>query len=213
MGNLYIIRHSVSYYNENEIFAGNMDIPLSSNGIKESIKIGEEFRNSNFDKNIDIVFTSTLSRSFDTALLFLSKQKLSKTPIVLTRKCIKTKKYFDSFIPIFKISNLNERNYGILQNMTKADVEKMYSSKQIYEWRRAFHSGPTAGETFEQVYNRVKEFYDTCLLSILKEKDVLIVAHQNTIRALYMIIYDISKNDISEIEFPNSKLIFIDKFN
>lgn len=70
MGNLYVIRHSVSYYNENEIFAGNLDIPLSSKGINDSIKLGDEFRNSEFNKNIDIVFTSALSRSFDTALLF-----------------------------------------------------------------------------------------------------------------------------------------------
>lgn len=142
----------------------------------------------------------------------MSRQQFTKTPIVLPKRCIKAKKYYSSFIPIIKVSEFNERNYGILQNMTKDDVDKKFNSKQIYEWRRGFYSGPIDGETFEQVYCRVKKFYDSYLLSVLKEKDVLIVAHQNTIRALYMIIYDISKDDIPKIEFPNGKLIFIDKF-
>lgn len=205
MGNLYIVRHSLSYFNEQQKYAGNQDIPLSKRGIIDSIELGKKFNYLYHDCNIDAVFTSTLSRSFDTAILLLSELNLQKTPIKISRRKFTNYNKLD-MLPIVSFSELNERNYGILQNMDKHEVENLIHPEVLYNWRRNFYAGPVKGETFENVVSRVARFYFDILLPVLKEKDILLVAHQNTIRALYYLIYNVDKLAIKDIEFENSEI-------
>ena len=111
MGRLYVMRHSVTYYIEIGRYAGNMDIPLSKSGIEDAINLG---KNYNY-KNFDVVFTSQLSRSYDTAMLFLSQLDLKKIPIKLSFEEYQNWRKTD-FLPIVQFKELNERDYGILQN-------------------------------------------------------------------------------------------------
>ena len=203
MGKLYVVRHSLSYYNEIGKYAGNQDIPLSKKGIKNSLELGLKFQQEYPNANIDYVFTSTLSRSFDTAVLMLSELNLNKIPIKISRtKLGKFNK--PDMLPIIQFSELKERHYGILQNMDKTEVERRIDPQTLLNWRRNFYDGPKDGETFQRVVSRVAKFYFTILEPILQNKDVLLVAHQNTIRALYYLIYNIDKKMIEKVEFENS---------
>lgn len=211
MGKLYIVRHSVSYYNELGKFAGNQDIPLSKKGIQDSIALGKKIKQMYPNINLDLVFTSTLSRAFDTAVLLLSELDLGKIPIKISRKRLNN--FNDHcMLPIVQFAELKERDYGILQNMDKEDVSRLIDPLLLRKWRRSFYSGPQKGESFEQVYFRTKNFYEESFLPQIKNKDIMIVAHQNTIRALYMLINDISAECIDLIEFANGEIIYIDRF-
>lgn len=205
MGRLFVVRHSLSYYNEIGKFAGNQDIPLSKKGISDSILLGKKFQETYPNANIDYVFTSTLSRSFDTAVLMLSEMDTRKIPIKISRQRITTFAK-PGMLPIVAFSELNERNYGILQDMDKCQVEKSIDPVTLLNWRRNFYDGPKQGETFQRVVSRVARFYFSVLEPILKDKDVLLVAHQNTIRALYYLIYNIDKTKIDKVEFQNSDI-------
>lgn len=201
MGKLYVMRHSATYYNETERFAGNQDIPLSKNGIIDALSMGKNFKYENFD----LVFTSTLSRSYDTAVLFLSQLQLDKIPIRISKDKLRTFTRKD-LLPIVQIEEINERNYGILQDMDKSTIKNSISAELLKSWRRDYYEGPIGGETFQQVVSRVAKFYYNSLLPILKSKDVLVVAHQNTMRALYYLIYNINKCNIDDVEFQNTDM-------
>lgn len=195
------MRHSLTYYNEAKKFAGNQDIPLSKTGIYDALKAGKNFKY----ENIDVVFTSTLSRSLDTAILFLSQLELEKIPIIISRNQYKNFSRKD-LLPIVQFAELNERDYGILQDMDKDQIEKNISPDVLRSWRREYYDGPQKGEKFHRVVSRVAEFYYKILKPTLLTKDVLVVAHQNTARALYYLIYNIDKKNIDDIEFQNSDI-------
>lgn len=201
MGKLFVMRHSVTYYNENDRFAGNQDIPLSKNGIMDALQMGAKFTYENFD----LVFTSSLSRSYDTAVLFLSQLHLDKVPIRISKEKLRTFTRKD-LLPIVQFEELDERNYGILQDMDKHTIANSIPAETLKSWRRDYYEGPIDGETFQQVVSRVAKFYYSILLPALKSKDVLVVAHQNTMRALYYLVYNINKDDMDDIEFQNTDM-------
>lgn len=205
MTKLFLMRHSLTYYNENEKFAGILDIPLSPKGINDAIALGR----ANKGIPVDCVYVSSLSRSLDTALLFLSSAYNAKTPIICKRRKISAK-IEREFLPIIKCSELNERNYGKLQNLTKKKVDELYGREQVLLWRRDFYMGPPAGESFVSILERVESFFQLDLMvKLMRDKNVLIVAHQNTLRALWYIIFNTSENAMKEIEFDNNQLIEI----
>lgn len=205
MAKLFLMRHSTTYYNENEKFAGILDIPLSPKGINDAIAFGR----ANQGISVDYVYVSSLSRSLDTALLFLSSAYNAKTPIICKRRKISAT-VENEFLPIIKCAELNERNYGKLQNLSKTRVDELYGREQVFLWRRDFNMGPPAGESFVSILERVGSFFEFDLMVNLKrDKNILIVAHQNTLRALWYLIFKTSETAIKEIEFDNNQLIEI----
>ena len=206
MGELYIMRHANSYYNDLDIFAGNLDIPLSASGIEKALELGRKFQYH----NLDMVFVSEQTRSYDTAILLLSQIKhLNKIPIRLNSRSELDKYDLNRYLPIFRYSELNERDYGVLQNLEKEESEKQFGKETIRRWRREFEEGPIGGEKFTAIVSRVANFYYDTLLPYIHSHDVLIVAHQNSIRALYYLMYNVLKDELNDIEFDNGEIIHI----
>ena len=106
-------------------------------------------------------------------------------------------------IPIFRNAALNERSYGALQGLNKAETAAKYGDAQVLIWRRSFDVRPPDGESLEDTFNRVIPYYKKEIKPMLLEgKNVLIVAHGNSLRALIMYLENISKEAILKVEVP-----------
>lgn len=208
MSTLILVRHGLSKWNLTNKFSGWVDIPLADQGIKEAQKCAEELK----DFQIDLAFTSELTRAQQTLLIILSKQH--KTGIFIHNKKREgdwydmSSKYDKEEIPIISTEILNERYYGVLQGMDKDDARKKYGEKQVLAWRRGYKEKPPKGESLEDVYNRVLPFFTKKICPKLRDNNnILIVAHGNTIRAILKFIEKYNETDIVNLEIPTAKPI------
>jgi len=183
---LILVRHGESVHNVEERFTGIVDSDLTIKGIMQSINIGNKLKNIRFDN----IFCSELSRAIKTSKIisFLSNYEIR---------------------PI-SVSVLNERDYGILKGEKRSDMIKKYGYDQVYKWRRGFDESPPDGESLQDVYNRIKFFYDTIVKPCLKKKEnILVVTHGNVIRA-FLVLFNIhSKDTITDIVITNCYAYFI----
>jgi len=105
--------------------------------------------------------------------------------------------------PISRDHALNERNYGQLQGLNKAEVARQYGEEQVAIWRRSYSVRPPGGESLADTAARVLPYYHAAIEPLLREeKDVLVVAHGNSLRALMMLLEGISEEAISEVDLP-----------
>jgi 2,3-bisphosphoglycerate-dependent phosphoglycerate mutase len=175
---LILLRHGQSTWNLQNRFTGEMDVDLSPQGIEEAKKAGVLLK----DYEIDTAYTSALKRSIHTLELVLQERE-KELPEVQTSLA------------------LNERNYGDLQGLNKAETEKKYGEAQVLLWRRSFDIAPPNGESLKDTYDRVVPYFKKEIEPKLKmNKNILIVAHGNSLRALMMHLEDISKKEISEVD-------------
>ena len=205
--NLIFVRHGQSIWNLENKFTGWVDIGLSDKGIQEAIKAGETLIENNFIP--EICFTSYLSRSIETSNNLLNQYE----PNIVNG------------INIFKRWQLNERHYGALQGLDKIDTAKKYGEKQVHEWRRGYKTKPPLvkkdskfdpildkayedidttlplGESLEDVVARVESTLNE-IIELSKNKNVLVVAHGNSIRAMLKTIENISDKSIVEVNIP-----------
>lgn len=217
MAYLALIRHGLSKWNLGNRFTGWVDVPLSPQGIIESQKIAKEFKKYSFD----VAYTSDLSRAQQTLLIILSEQ--NKTGI-FTHNGEKKHSWLVSSnaigangrdnndeIPIIDTAELNERYYGELQGMDKDAARKKYGEDKVLAWRRGYYARPPRGESLEDVYKRVNPFFKKKIIRDLSEdKNVLIVSHGNTLRAMIKTIMNIKEEDIPMLEFPTGKALLFD---
>ncbi|MGC8789969.1 MAG: 2,3-bisphosphoglycerate-dependent phosphoglycerate mutase [Desulfurella sp.] len=203
MSHLILIRHGQSIWNDKNLFTGWVDIPLSQKGIFEALNAGEKL--SKF--NIDIVYTSKLARAIQTALILLSKLDTQKTPVIIHTKG-KMKKWSNyassiEIIPIIQKKELNERYYGTLQGLNKKEVGLKYGEQQLKLWRRSFDVAPPGGESLKDNLKRTLPFFKQKVVEQLDSgKDVLIVAHGNSLRAITKYIENLDENQIIKVEIP-----------
>jgi len=205
--NLVFVRHGQSIWNLENKFTGWVDIGLSDQGIQEAIKAGQTLVENNFIP--EICFTSYLSRSIET-----SNNLLNEYEPTLVNK-----------INIFKRWQLNERHYGALQGLDKIDTAKKYGEKQVHEWRRGYKTKPPLiekdskfdpnhdkaygdieitlplGESLEDVVTRVESTLNE-IIELSVNKNILVVAHGNSIRAILKTIENISDESIVEVNIP-----------
>ena len=205
--NLVFVRHGQSIWNQENKFTGWVDIGLSDKGIQEAIKAGETLIENNFIP--EICFTSYLSRSIETSNNLLNQYE----PNIVNG------------INIFKRWQLNERHYGALQGLDKIDTAKKYGEKQVHEWRRGYKTKPPLikkdskfdprqdeayedidialplGESLEDVVARVESTLNE-IIELSENKNVLVVAHGNSIRAMLKTIENISDDSIVEVNIP-----------
>jgi len=185
MSSLVIVRHGQSAFNQQNRFTGIVDVELTDLGRAEALAAAQKLKKETFD--FTDAFVSVLQRA---------KETLS---IILKEIDIQNK------INIHESAALNERHYGDLQGLNKADMAKKYSAEQVHEWRRSFTATPSGGESLSQTYDRVVPYYKNSIKPILlKENDVLIVAHGNSLRALMMLLENISPDKISEVEIATA---------
>lgn len=179
MAKLILVRHGESLWNAQGLWTGWTDIELSEKGKTEASKAGEIIR----DIKIDYSFTSDLKRA---------RQTLDEILKVL----------HTSNLPIIESKELKERDYGDLTGKNKWKIKEEYGEEQFLKWRRGWDYPIPNGESLKDVFNRVVPYYKKEILSLLQqEKNVLISAHGNSLRALVKELEHISDQDITKLEF------------
>jgi len=177
---LVIVRHGQSAWNLENRFTGEVDVPLTPLGREEAHAAGEKLRGFSFSHG----FTSVLQRAIETLSLIL---EASGHPD----------------LPVSRDKALNERNYGELQGLNKAEVAKKYGDHQVTVWRRSYAIRPPGGESLQDTAARVLAYYGKEIEPLLKQgHDILIVAHGNSLRALMMNLEQLSEEAIAEVNLP-----------
>jgi len=180
MARLILLRHGESQWNLENRFTGWVDVPLSPRGIQEAKQAGDKLRGFTFDR----AFTSVLSRANET--LRLALETIGQTQI-----------------PIEKDKALNERMYGDLQGLDKAETAQKYGDAQVKIWRRSYDVPPPGGESLKDTADRVLPYYENKIKPYLaKGETILIAAHGNSLRALVMQLEQLSKEEVLELNIP-----------
>ena len=175
---LILLRHGQSQWNLENRFTGWKDVDLSETGKKEALHAAKLLKK----EQIDIGFTSMLKRAQHTLEIILKQCGLKN-------------------IPVIKDKNLNERCYGAIEGLNKAEVALKYSQNQLRIWRRSYAVAPPGGESLKDTADRVIPYYQDNIAPKLKAGNtVLIVAHGNSLRALLMFLENLSPKEIEDIE-------------
>jgi 2,3-bisphosphoglycerate-dependent phosphoglycerate mutase len=176
MPKLVLIRHGQSLWNQENRFTGWVDVPLTAQGEQEATKAGEKLRGVHFD----VSYTSALQRAQRT--------------LDLVQEAMGVK------IPIIRDQALNERHYGDLQGLNKADTAKRYGDDQVKIWRRSYATPPPNGEALKNTAERTLPFFERCICGDIKQgKDVLVVAHGNSNRSIVMKLDKLTEDEVIEL--------------
>ncbi|MGH2574485.1 MAG: 2,3-bisphosphoglycerate-dependent phosphoglycerate mutase [Ignavibacteria bacterium] len=177
---LVLIRHGQSQWNLENRFTGWIDIPLSHLGEEEARKAGEKIKGMKFDK----VFTSVLKRAIQTYEIAAEIAGLNH-------------------LPLEKDKALNERMYGDLQGLNKDEMREKFGAEKVHIWRRSYDIAPPNGESLKDTAERVLPYYHSKIEPELKSgKNILIVAHGNSLRALVMHLESLTGEQIVKVEIP-----------
>jgi 2,3-bisphosphoglycerate-dependent phosphoglycerate mutase len=205
MPKLIMIRHGQSEWNKHNLFTGWVDIPLSSEGVRESIEAGKKIAHL----PIDLIFVSSLIRAQMTAMLAMLHHSSGKIPVVLhpgqgkleTWAQIYGKAAQQQVIPVITAWELNERMYGELQGLNKKETADQFGEEQVKLWRRSFDTRPPEGESLAMTAARTLPYFDHQIIPRLKEgKNVLISAHGNSMRSIVMELDKLTKDQVVNLE-------------
>lgn len=178
MAKLTLLRHGQSQWNLENRFTGWVDVDLSPKGEEEARRAGEHLK----DVPADVLFTSVLKRAIRTADIALESAGKHD-------------------LPTKRDQALNERHYGDLQGLNKAETAAEHGDEQVHIWRRSYDVAPPNGESLKDTQERVAPYYNNEIVPLLKEgKDVLVVAHGNSLRALIMFVEHLSPEEILKTE-------------
>ena len=162
MGTLILIRHGQSQWNLENRFTGWTDVPLTERGRKDAVTAAQYLKEFRFDR----AFTSRLIRAIDTLEIILKETKQTK-------------------VPVEQDSAFNERHYGDLQGLNKAETAQKYGQEKVTLWRRSYGTPPPNGESIADVAKRVLPFFRwTILPEVHAGKCIIIAASGNSMRPL-----------------------------
>lgn len=207
---LILLRHGQSAWNKKNLFTGWVDIPLSQEGVKESMEAGKKMASL----PIDIGFTSTLVRSHMTLGLALLHHKSGKIPIFQHPGAGKIDEWGQIYseetkmgtIPVYMAWELNERMYGKLQGLNKAETAAKYGEAQVHQWRRSFDTVPPEGESLAMTAARTIPYFEKKILPCLNQgQSVLVVAHGNSLRSIVMHLDRLSKEEVLALEIATGE--------
>jgi 2,3-bisphosphoglycerate-dependent phosphoglycerate mutase len=208
MPELVLIRHGESTWNLENRFTGWADVPLTDTGVAQARQAGQLLREGGFE--FDIAYTSVLKRAVWT--LWHCLDEMDRT-----------------WLPVVNDWRLNERHYGALQGLNKAETARQYGDAQVLVWRRSYDTPPPAldvgdarnvrddrryarlrpeqiplSECLKDTVERVMPFWNEVLApAILAGQRVVVAAHGNSIRALVKYLDGISDADIVGLNIPN----------
>mgnify|MGYP001273364525 CR=1 FL=1 len=189
MPTLVLVRHGQSVWNAENRFTGWTDVDLSEKGVMEAETAGDELSGIRFD----VVHTSGLKRAQRTAEIIMSRNSHSGE------------------VPVFKDERLNERHYGDLQGLNKAETAEIHGAEQVHIWRRSFDVPPPGGESLKMNAERTIPYFEEEVVPDLEEgKNVLVSAHGNSLRSIVMHIESISPQDIVSVEIATGTPMFYD---
>ena len=206
-GKLILVRHGQSIWNVDNLFTGWYDVDLTDAGREEAMRAGRELSKEKLEPKI--AFTSVLKRAIRTLWLILDTTERMWLPVELSWR-------------------LNERHYGALQGLNKAQTVAKHGEAQVKIWRRSYDVPPPpldlddprhprfdlryagldpkllpAAESLKDTLTRVLPFWESRIVPELRaEKDVLVVAHGNSLRALVKMLDLMSESDIVEFNIP-----------
>jgi 2,3-bisphosphoglycerate-dependent phosphoglycerate mutase len=177
MALLVLIRHGESQWNLENRFTGWIDVPLTDKGRQEAQRAGEKIRNLHFDK----AYTSVLKRAIDTLTIVL--QAIGQTDI-----------------PVSYDQALNERHYGNLQGLNKAETAEKYGKEQVHLWRRSYDVAPPGGESLKDTAARTLPYFETHIVPDLRAgKNILVSAHGNSLRSIVMHLDKLTREQVLEL--------------
>ena len=214
MGKLILTRHGQSIWNAENKFTGWVDVGLSEQGILEAKNSGKLIKNLNI--NIDITYTSFLKRAIKTLAVILEENNLE--------------------LELNTSWELNERHYGSLTGLNKEETKKQIGEVQFKKYRRSWDISPPPmnrndknqslfsslninipqgliplTESLKDTYNRVIPFFESKIKPDLqKNKNIIITAHGNSLRALCKKLFNISDQKINELEIPTGNPLIIE---
>jgi len=180
MPTVVLLRHGESQWNLENRFTGWTDVPLSEKGAQEAKEAGEKLKGYTFDH----AFTSVLKRAIDTLTIVLDITGQKNIPIDYDQA-------------------LNERHYGDLQGLNKAETAKKYGDAQVKLWRRSFDVQPPNGESLKNTLERVLPYWESKILPCVKKGERLIIAaHGNSLRSLVMHLDNLTREEVLELNIP-----------
>lgn len=204
---LFLMRHGQSAWNQKNQFTGWVDIPLSQKGIEEAIAAGKKIAHEPFD----VIYTSTLIRAHMTLALAMGRHSSGKIPAFQHPKGSKLSEWAQVYspeaekelIPVRMAWELNERYYGKLQGLNKAEMAKQYGEGQVQKWRRSFDTPPPEGESLEMTAKRTIPYFTKEILpEVVAGKNVLVVAHGNSLRSIAMHLEHMTPEQVVHFEIP-----------
>jgi 2,3-bisphosphoglycerate-dependent phosphoglycerate mutase len=212
MSKLILLRHLKSQWNEDDRFAGWTDGPIAKKESSKAIDLAGQV----FENKIDVVYTSSLFRNQDTVARIFEAIDV-KYPFFIHLDKGKMQKWgnhtdiSENDVPCYVSENLNERYYGKLQGLDKIDTIAKYGKEKVELWRRSYNVAPPGGESEKIVYNRTIPFFKKFIEKDIKlEKNILIVASHNSLRAIVKYIEKISDENINQVELPFAGILEYD---
>jgi len=180
MSSLVLLRHGESQWNLENRFTGWVDVELSEKGKQEAANAGEKLKSIPIDK----VYTSVLKRAINTCDIALKNAGKKDLPTVRDQA-------------------LNERHYGDLQGLNKAETAKKFGDEQVHIWRRSYDVAPPNGESLKDTAARTLPYFKAHILEDLKKgQNVLIVAHGNSLRSIVMELDKMTKEEVLKLNIP-----------
>lgn len=190
MPNLILLRHGESQWNLENRFTGWTDVPLSQKGEQEAHEAGQKLKGYKFD----VAYTSVLKRAIDTLSIVLKIVGQQNIPITYDKA-------------------LNERHYGALQGLNKAETAKKYGDEQVKLWRRSYDTAPPKektelnpdgiSESLKDTAARTLPYFESKILpEIRKGRNVIVSAHGNSLRSIVMKLDNLSKEEVVELNIP-----------
>jgi len=184
-GTLILVRHGQSQWNLENRFTGWVDVDLSPLGVQEATEAGEILKSHGY--RFDYGFTSALKRAQETMRIIL--EVIGQTDL-----------------PIERNQALNERHYGDLQGLNKAETAQKFGDEQVHIWRRSFDVPPPNGESLKMTGERVMPYYRANIEPrVLAGETILVAAHGNSLRSLVKELDQISDAEIPELNIPTGK--------
>ena len=204
-GKLVLCRHGQSTWNLENLFTGWKDVDLTEKGVAEARQAGQDLKDLGI--SFDVTYTSVLKRAIRTLWLILDEKD-------------------QMWLPVIRAWELNERSYGALQGLNKAETAAQHGADQVHIWRRSYDIPPPAiaedderhpkfdarytgienlpaTESLKTTLERVAPYWHANIVPRLKAgENVLIVAHGNSLRALVKMLDGISDEEITSLNIP-----------
>lgn len=190
MAKLILLRHGESQWNLENRFTGWVDVALSEKGVQEARDAGQKLKGYTFHK----AYTSVLKRAIDTLTIVLE---------IIGQKDL----------PIEYDKALNERHYGALQGLNKAETAKKYGDEQVKIWRRSYDVPPPKdvtelnpdgiSESLKDTAARTLPYFEQRIVpDLLAGQDILVSAHGNSLRSIVMKLDGLSEKEVVELNIP-----------
>jgi len=177
MALLVLVRHGESQWNLENRFTGWVDVPLTDKGRSEARDAGEKIRQIHFDR----AYTSVLQRATETLDIILE---------VIGQKGL----------PVAYDQALNERHYGDLQGLNKAETAEKFGKEQVHVWRRSYDVAPPGGESLKDTAARTLPYFQVHILPDLRAgQNVLVSAHGNSLRSIVMELDHLNKEQVMNL--------------